>query len=87
MKRPIAWRLVAVANLALFFSTHTLFADVRLRHGGPVRIAVPEWSTFSPRAAAVTILAFFMAFKLKWKVPRLLGACAVIGGAIYFAAR
>ena len=72
-----------IANLALFFSAHTLFAKVNHQRYGLVRIGVPDWATFSPRAAAVSALAFVLAFKLRWSVLRILGVCAVVGAALY----
>lgn len=75
-----------IANLAVYFAVHTLFAEVRERSPGPLRFGVPTWSTFSPAAAAVGALAFVLVFHRRWSVLRVLGACAVVGGAIHLIA-
>jgi len=75
-----------IANLALYFAVHTLFTDVDDRRSGPLRFQVPDISTVSPRAVAVASLAFVLLFRLHWSVLKTIGACAVVGGAIHFAA-
>ena len=75
-----------IANLALYFAIHTLFADVEDRRSGPLRFQVPDLSSVSPRAVAVAALAFLLLFRLRWSVLKTIGACAVIGGAIHIAA-
>ena len=76
-----------IANLAVFFAVNTLFGQVRVRRAGPIHVNVPLWSTISPLAVVVAVLAFVLAFRFTWKVPRILGACAVVGGAIYLMSR
>jgi len=76
-----------IANLSLFFSIHTLFGRTQLEDWGPVRITAPVWSTVSPRAVFVTILAFVLVFRYQLSVLKVLGLCAVTGAAIYLAAR
>ena len=69
-----------IGNLAVFFAVHTLFAEVEdRRHVGPLRVTVPEWSTFSPRALAISAVAFALLFRLRWSVLRTLGVCAALG--------
>ncbi len=75
-----------IANLAFYFAIHTLFSEVRERSPGPLQFSVPRWSTFSPAAAVVGALAFVLVFRLKWSVLRVLGVCAVVGGAIHLIA-
>ncbi len=72
-----------IANLAVYFAIHTIFSDVRERSPGPLRFSLPTWSSFSPAAAAVCALAFVLVFRLRWSVLRVLGVCAVVGGAIH----
>ena len=76
-----------IANLAVYFSVHTIFGRVTAQSWGPVTVGVPQWSTVSARALTVTALAFYLAFKRKWSVPRLLGACALFGGALFLVGR
>jgi chromate transporter len=72
-----------IANLAIFFALHTLFSEVTVTDWGPIHIQVPDLASFSPRAAAVTALAFVLLFKLQWSVMRTLGTCALLGAAAY----
>lgn len=72
-----------IANLATFFAIHTLFSEVTTQTRGPVHVNVPTLSTFSPRVAAVTALAFLLLFRFKWSVLRTLGTCATVGAAAY----
>ena len=76
-----------IANLSVYFSIHTLFADTRRRDWGPVHLTAPVWSTFSLRAMFVTALAFALVFRYKLSVLRVLGVCAVVGAAIYLSTR
>jgi chromate transporter len=68
-----------IANLAIFFAIHTLFADVATRTWGPVHLPVPEPSSLKPLSLAVALLAALLLFRQKWSVLRTLGACALIG--------
>ena len=72
-----------IANLSIYFSIHTLFSDTRTHNVGPVHLTTPVWSTISPRAFFVTILAFVLVFRLKLAVLRVLGICAVVGAGLY----
>ena len=74
-----------IANLSIYFSVHTLFARTRRHDWGPVRIDGPQWSTISPRALAITALAFVLAFRFKLSVLRVLAICAIVGGAVHLA--
>ncbi len=74
-----------IANLSIYFSIHTLFADTQQHDWGPVHLTGPVWSTLSPRAVFVTALAFGLVFRYKLSVLRVLGTCAVVGAAIYLA--
>lgn len=75
-----------IANLAVYFAIHTLFAEVGKRSLGPLRFDLPTWSTFSPAAGFVSTLAFVLVFRFKWSVLRVLGVCAVHGGGIHMLA-
>jgi hypothetical protein len=46
---------------------------------------MPVWSTISPRALFVAVLAFVLVFRFKLPVLRVLGICATVGDAMYFA--
>jgi len=75
-----------IANLGVYFATHTLFSDVESRQWGPIRLDVPVLASVSPRAVIVGLLAAWLLFRWRWSVLRTLGACAVVGGAIHLLA-
>jgi chromate transporter len=68
-----------IANLALFFALHTLFAEVVIHDVGPLHVEVPDLTTLRPFAAAVALLAAVLLFRLNWSVLRTLGLCALVG--------
>lgn len=72
-----------IANLSIFFSIHTLFTRTNDHDWGPIHLTGPEWSTVSPRAITVTVIAFILAFRYKLSVLRVLGICAAVGAAIH----
>jgi chromate transporter len=68
-----------IANLAVFFAIHTLFAGTTHVDWGPVSVNLPDISTLRPDALAITLVAGLLLFRLKWSVLRTLGACAALG--------
>lgn len=68
-----------IANLALWFALHVLFAEIREQRAGPVMLPLPDWSTPDWRAAVLTILALALTFGLKWSIIRVLALCAAGG--------
>jgi len=68
-----------IANLALYFAVHTLFATSHSLHWGPLRLEVPELSSLRPVSLAITAAALVMIFRLRWSVPRTLAVCAGLG--------
>jgi chromate transporter len=68
-----------IANLALYFTLHTLFAETRAATWGPVQVELPDVTTFRPLAVGITIAALVMIFRLRWSMLRTLGACAALG--------
>ena len=62
-----------------FRAAHVLFAVVTEQVAGPLRLYVPEWSSFDWRAAALSVLALLLAFRWSWSVLRILGLCAAGG--------
>jgi chromate transporter len=72
-----------IANLSVYFSIHTLFSRTRTIESGPIRVNAPVWATVSPRAVAVCLLAFFLVFRAKLSVLRVLGVCAAVGASLH----
>jgi chromate transporter len=68
-----------IANLAVYFALHTLFAASTSVRWGPARLDLPDPGTLRPVALAITIAAAVMIVRLRWPVPRTLGACALLG--------
>jgi chromate transporter len=68
-----------IANLAVFFTLHTLFDRSRVVGWGPVELDVPVLGSWDPVAFVLTGTALFMIFGLRWSTLRTLGACAVLG--------
>jgi chromate transporter len=64
-----------IANLALWFALHVLFARVTLWRG----ISVPDPASLDWRAAALTVLAFLLLFRTRLGVLWTLAVCAVAG--------
>ena len=70
-----------ILNLSVWFTLHTVFADVRARSIGWLHVDTPVWSSLDPVALALAVMA--MLAMLRFKVPMgwtLLGA-SVLGGA------
>lgn len=68
-----------IANLALFFAVHTLFASTTSLTWGPARLQVPALGTLRPVALGIGLAAAVLLFRLKWPVLRTLGVCAALG--------
>ena len=68
-----------IANLAVFFALHTLFAETSRASWGPVDVAVPELSSVRWTSVVIAVVAAVLVFRLRWSVLRTLGACAALG--------
>jgi chromate transporter len=68
-----------IANLAVYFAVHTLFASTVQRRWGPIHIDTPALDTIRPVALSITVLAVALIFGARWSVLRTLGVCAVLG--------
>jgi chromate transporter len=68
-----------IANLALYFAQHTLFATTRIYTWGPLHVQVPDLGAVNVVALAITAAALLMTFVLRWPMLRILGVCAALG--------
>jgi chromate transporter len=68
-----------IANLAVYFAVHTLFARTSTVSAGPINLDVPVWSSYVAESFVVTAVAMVLVFRLKWSVLRTLGVCALLG--------
>ncbi|TFV55344.1 chromate efflux transporter [Mycobacterium sp. PS03-16] len=69
-----------IANLAVYFAFHTLFAETLTADLG-VEVQLPDVTTWRPLALAIATVAALAIFGLKWSVLRTLGLCALLGAA------
>lgn len=68
-----------IANLAVYFAAHTLFAQTEVWNVGVLRAQMPVLSSVVLPAVALTTVACMLIFVARWSVLRTLGACAVLG--------
>ena len=68
-----------IANLAVYFAVHTIFAATSEVGWGPVHLTIPDLATVRPVPLTIAVLAALMIFALRWPVLRTLGACALLG--------
>jgi chromate transporter len=68
-----------IANLALWFALHVLFARVGIIEAGPLRLQVPEWASFDWRAGVISVVALVLIFALKRGILTTLAVCAAMG--------
>jgi chromate transporter len=68
-----------IFNLAVWFSLHTLFAEVAEVHRFGVRWLVPAWGTLDPAALVIAIGAFLALFRFKAGMMKTLAASAAAG--------
>ncbi|MDE2595641.1 MAG: chromate efflux transporter [Sphingomonadales bacterium] len=70
-----------VANLAVWFALHVLFARVEPATFGPLHLNLPDPASLDWRAAALAILAALLLFRARWNIIRVL-AVAALGGLV-----
>ncbi|MGL5860701.1 MAG: chromate transporter, partial [Phycicoccus sp.] len=71
-----------IANLAVFFALHTLFARTTVLGAGPVSVELPVLTSVRLDAVLVGVVAALLLFRLRLSVLRTLGVCALLGLAI-----
>jgi chromate transporter len=71
-----------IANLALWFALHVLFANVERIEAGPLSMTWPEWSTINPAAIALFGLSCLMLLVFHQGLARTLAVCASVGVAL-----
>jgi chromate transporter len=75
-----------IANLAIWFGLHVLFAEVGRASLGPVKLWSPDLATLDPVALAISALAALLLIRFQWGVVPVLAVCAGLGLAITHAA-
>jgi chromate transporter len=71
-----------IANLALYFALHTLFAATTKARWGPLAVELPDLVTLHATSLAIALAAGIMIFRLRWSVLRTLAASAALGLAV-----
>jgi len=74
-----------IANLALYFAVHTLFAEAERVGWEHLGLLLPTWSTFQWEPALLGGLGAVLVFGLRWPVLRTLGVCGLAGLALTLA--
>jgi chromate transporter len=73
-----------VLNLAVWFSIHTLFAQVKKSEWHGLHGELPVLSSFDWRAGAIAVLAFLLTFLWKRGMVTTLATCTLAGAALFF---
>lgn len=68
-----------IANLALWFALHVLFARVSVTLMGPLRVQVPDLASFDWRTTVIAAMAGLLIFRLRWGVIPTLGVAGSAG--------
>ena len=68
-----------IANLAVFFAMHTLFARTDRIGTTSVGVDVPVLASVRPVQLVIALVAAVLLFRLRWSVLRTLGVCALLG--------
>jgi chromate transporter len=71
-----------IASLAAYFAVHNLFSTTRRVDLGPALLDLPVWTSISPVAVGITVVALFLIFGRGWSPLRTLAVCAAVGLAI-----
>lgn len=68
-----------IANLALWFAIHVLFARVTVLDMGPLRVQWPDLASFDWRAALIAAVAALLIFRGKRGIITTLAVTATMG--------
>ena len=74
-----------ILNLAVWFSLHTLFAEVSTQHFMGVRLLTPDIGTIRIPALAIAVVACLMTFYWKRGMAITLATCCLLGFMLFFA--
>lgn len=68
-----------IANLAVYFALHTLFATVSEHRWGPLHLPTPAWASIDLVAVGLTAVACGLVFGRAMTPLKTLGICAALG--------
>ena len=69
-----------IANLAVYFALHTLFAETATKTWGPAELEIPVLSSVDPVAVGIAVVAGVLTWVLGWSVLRTRGVCTARRG-------
>ncbi|MEJ7834327.1 MAG: chromate efflux transporter [Nocardioides sp.] len=73
-----------IANLALYFTAHTLFAETTRVGWEHLGLLVPVLGTYVWETFVVVAVGLVLVFRLRWSALRVLGLCAILGLGLSF---
>lgn len=73
-----------IANLTLWFTLHVLFTRTAPVSLGPIRLTIPDWTSFDWRSGMLALLALWLVGQKQWPVVRLLALMAALGLGLHF---
>lgn len=79
--------LGVIAHLTVWFAMHVMFARVDAWHSGAVHLARPQWTSFEPVMAGLTLVSGLLLIRRHWSVHRTLATMAAIATAMALAGR
>jgi chromate transporter len=68
-----------IANLAVWFALHTLFAEITVWQGPGFTLDIPAWSSINPAAVVLTLAAVLAVFRFNIGTMWVLAGCAIAG--------
>jgi len=68
-----------IANLSVWFAAHVMFAQMGRLEAGPLRVLTPDWASFDPVAALLTLLAGALLLWQRLPLPLVLLMMAAAG--------
>jgi len=71
--------LGVIANLALWFALHVLFARVGTWSAGPLRVPLPDPGSLSLLSLSLVLLSALLLLRFRWSLHRVLALAAALG--------
>ncbi|MBV0912295.1 chromate efflux transporter [Anianabacter salinae] len=68
-----------ILNLSLWFAAHVAFGTVERTTWGPLRMILPDWSSFEARVPVLAALAAALLLWRRWPLPLVLAVSAAAG--------
>lgn len=73
-----------ILNLAVWFSIHTLFPEIREFSVGPVHLSVPILESIDLKALFISMAAAVFLFRFHWNILKVLGVSVAAGLALHW---